>query len=200
MTKAKTRAERRRGRRKARSATITLPGGELAVQRPSQGQRGPKESPDQVALAARARQTGLPEADCRSQMMGCAVGQRLAVEHIADRAELWQAVCHLRRVWIAHDRAIGAPSRHPNIARMMQPSGAWSATVDDRSPEDVARAATRAYMLARGWLGMASRPAESACIRAVIDEPDGPVANWSLVIEALRSVAKGLKGDHRIAA
>jgi hypothetical protein len=39
MTKAKTRAERRRGRRKARAATITLPGGEFADQRPSQDRK-----------------------------------------------------------------------------------------------------------------------------------------------------------------
>ena len=55
MTRARTSAQKRRDKRIARAATITLPGGELAPQRAKQGQRERKEPADMVALQARAR-------------------------------------------------------------------------------------------------------------------------------------------------
>ena len=193
MTKAKTKAARRRIRR---SSTITLAGGEMATQRPAQGHREPIETADTVVLQARVRQTGT--SDPRNIMLGCTVGRRLLIEHISDRAELWQAVMHIRKVTVAYDRSLGV-NRHPQCANILAPAekmqaDASSPAADLRTPEDKARQAVAAWSTLKAWLSMADYRARVSCERAVVDEPDQPLTDWSGVVLALRCVADGLAG------
>ena len=196
MTKALTQAAKRR---KKRSRTITLAGGELAPQHPIERQKRDSEPPaDVVVLAARARQTGAAYEDCRNPMLGCVVGRRLMIEHVEDRADLWRAVMHMRRVVVAYDRSLGV-NRHPQCANILAPAekleaSASSPAADLRTPEDKARQAQSAWMTLHGWMNYADPAARAACERAVVDEPDQPVADWSGVVLALRCVVDGLAG------
>ena len=200
MTKARTRTQKRAQRRKARETTITLPGGETAPQRPSQGQRERKEPADMVALSARIRQTGMTADQARHEMAGCAVGRKLMLDHIPDRDSLWEAVKHMRRVIVAYDRSIAAPSRHAQCLRIMLPSDRMEASAsspapDLRDPETRDRQAQAAWAALKGWLSHADYAAREACTRAVVDEPDEPIADWTGVVLALRCVSEGIKGQ-----
>ena len=199
-TKAKTAAQKRRDRRNARSATITLPMGETAPQRPKQGQRERKEPADMVALQARIRQTGMTPDQARHEMAGCAVGRKLMLDHISDRADLWEAVKHMRKVVVAYDRSIGAPSRHAQCLRIMAPTDRMEASAsspapDLRDPETRDRQAQAAWMALKGWLSHADYAAREACTRAVVDEPDELITDWTGVVLALRCVVEGIKGQ-----
>ena len=200
MTKAKTKRQRAAQRRTARAATITLAGGETAPQRPAQGQRERKEPADMVAIHARIRQTGMTAEQARNEMAGCAVGRRLMLDHIPDRADLWQAVKHMRRVIVAYDRAIAAPSRHAQCLRSMLPSDRMEASAsspapDMRDTETRDRQAVAAWTALKGWLSHADYAARVACTRAVVDEPDEPISDWTGVVLALRCVSEGIKGQ-----
>ena len=200
MTKARTKRQKAAQRRTARAATITLAGGETAHQRPTQGQRERKEPADMVAIHARIRQTGMTPDQARHEMGGCAVGRRLMLDHVSDRADLWQAVRHMRRVIVAYDRAIGAPSRHAQCLRIMLPTermeaSASSPAPDLRDPETRDRQAVAAWTALKGWLSHADYAARVACTRAVVDEPDEPISDWTGVVLALRCVVEGIKGQ-----
>jgi hypothetical protein len=200
MTKALTASGKRR---RKRHRTISLPGGETVEQRPGRkGAREPARPADEVALFARVRQTGLSLDDARSDMAGCVVGRRLMDER--DREELWRAVKHMRRVVIAYDNACRAPRRHAQCLRIMTPPEAMHADAsspapDDRTQEERDRAAVSAWMALQGWLDHTDRPARSACIRHVVDEPDQPVTDWPGIICALRCVADGIGGRKVVA-
>jgi len=199
-TRARTAAQKRRDKRTARSATITLPGGELAPQRPKQGQRQRKEPADMVALQARIRQTGMTPEQARHEMAGCAVGRKLMLDHIPDRADLWQAVKHMRKTVVAYDRSIGAPNRHAQCLRIMAPTDTMEASAsspapDLREPEERDRQAQAAWMALKGWLSHADYSAREACTRCVMDEPDEPISDWTGVVLALRCVSEGIKGQ-----
>ena len=198
--RARTAAQKRRDKRKARAATITLPLGETAPQRPAQGQRQRKEPADMVAIQARIRQTGLTADQARHEMAGCAVGRKLMLDHIADKDDLWQAVKHMRKVVVAYDRSIGAPNRHAQCLRIMLPTermeaDASSPAPDLREPEARDRQAQATWMALKGWLSHADSAARVACTRAVVDEPDEPIADWTGVVLALRCVVDGIKGQ-----
>jgi hypothetical protein len=116
--------------------------------------------------------------------------------HKDERADLWQAVCHIRRVWVAYDRAIGAPSRHAQCLRILAPVDAMTtegATFDDRPEEERHRAAIGAYMAVQGWLGHVDNAARSATVIAVVD--DAGLPNWQGIVRALRCVSEGIKGQ-----
>jgi hypothetical protein len=120
------------------------------------------------------------------------------IEHIDDRADLWRAVMHVRRVTVAYDRSLGV-NRHPQCANILAPSEAFEATAasppaDLRTPEDKARQAVAAWMALKGWLSHTDYAARSACERAVVDEPDQPLADWTGIVLALRCVVDGLAG------
>ena len=200
MTKARTVAAKKRAKkRRTRANRITMPNDETVPQQAAQGRRETTEAADVVALEARARQTGLTIEQCRDQMAGCAVGRRLLIDQIADVADLWQAVQHMRRVVLAHDRACGSPKRHAQCLRIMLPNpefraDATSPAPDLRTPEDRDRQAVAAWAALMGWLSCADPAAQAACRRAVVDEPDEPIADWSGIVLALRCVSDGIKG------
>lgn len=203
MTKAKTKAARRRNRK-----TIQLAGGVSRRVRPGQGARTDIAPDDaqSVALTARLVHMGLPDtpenrALVRWQAAGCAVGQRLIADSAikpGTRTLLWEAATHMRRVWLAYDRVIGAPSRHATCLRIMTgaetlAADASSPPLDMRSDEDKHRQAVAAYMRVHGWLMAGPRAEQSATIVAVIDEPDVPISNWPAVRAGLARVAMGMR-------
>lgn len=197
MTKAKTKSARRRQRK------ISLPGGATVAQPPAhpRDRRHTNQPPEDARLtviAARAARIP-PGADPLSRMAGCAVGRRILREADADRrGRLWGAVCHMRQVFAAYDRALGGPSRYPKCLAILAPTEAMEAAdhhipVDTRDEAERYRAAIRNWMQVHGWLRHADNAAATACLRAVVD--DEPVADWSGVLVALDCVADGMGGN-----
>ena len=124
-----------------------------------------------------------------------------AVTDHEERAQLWDAIQHLRRVQVAHDRAIGAPTRHARCLRLLVPVEAMSADaetppVDERSDEERQRDATRALMRVEGWLGYTDKRARSEVLRVVVD--DGEVRDVAGLLSALLCLSDGLKGRRMV--
>jgi hypothetical protein len=196
MTKAKTKAARRRKPR------ISLPGGGSVPQaathsRDRRHTHQPQEDARTTVMAARAAR--IPkDADPLSRMAGCAVGQRLMRENDADRRlRLWGAVCHMRQVYAAYDRALGGPSRYPKCLAILAPTDTMEAAdhhipVDLRTEEERYRAAIRDWARVQGWLQQVDRQAHGACVAVVID--DVLVQDWRGVMLALDKVADGMTG------
>ena len=204
MTRARTAAQKRRDKRIARqnmpelASTPKRDRSGCYVERTRQQAKDPH--PQEVAFKARMRQTGMTAEQARHEMGGCAVGRKLMLDHISDRADLWEAVKHMRRVVVAYDRSIGAPSRHAQCLRIMAPTeqmqaDASSPAPDLREPEERDRQAQAAWMALKGWLSHADYAAREACKRAVVDEPDEPITDWTGVVLALRCVCEGIKGQ-----
>lgn len=197
-------AERKRRRRK-RARQITLPGGETRPQtdRKNQGKRTDMLDETATAIEARTRRLApLGQAApilAKTDMAGCEVGIALLLDNLAgcERADLWGAVKHMRRVWAAYDRALGAPNRHPICLRILAPAERMEASASDPAPDDRPederyRSAISAWMAVQGWLGYCDSRARSACIAAVVD--DASVSDWAGVKLALACVADGMAG------
>ena len=190
-------------KRMKRARQISLPGGEVVEMRASAG-RPPADDPMKAVLSARERllaDAGVktPADHARSPLAGCQVGLKLLADDLTpdDRAALWGAVCHMRRVWVAYDRACGAPSRHAQCLSILAPAEHFGTSsdapaFDDRPQEDKDRAAVAAYMRAQGWLMCGANADRSATVSAVID--DAPIYDWAAVKRGLGLVAKGLSG------
>lgn len=188
-----------------RNRSITLAGGVTVDVPAKQGRRVDVEdarSAIETAIQARIRLCGVvdsPEARkmAESPLAGCAVGRALLQEDMPrdHRADLWQAVQHIRRVWVAYDHAIGAPNRHAQCLRILAPTEAMtteSVTFDDRPQEERDRSAVSAFMSVQGWLGYVDNAARSATIIAVVD--DAGLPNWPGIKRALECVNEGIKG------
>jgi hypothetical protein len=95
MTKARTKAERRRAKRR-----ITLAGGESVAQPAGQGRRvdlEPKEPADAIALAARARLTGCTVEAARDVLAAddvgrCIMAMRPGAEDRRALLSVWQGI------------------------------------------------------------------------------------------------------------
>ena len=191
-----------RNRRRRKKGGITLSGGEVAVERATKVGRPPQEDAKATVIAARLRrmpQECHPEAT--SPLAGCAAGRAILgfVAGADDRAVLWGAVCHIRRTYAAYDRALGGPPRYAKCQRILLPvdameTSAEAPALDTRTEEERQRHAVSAFMQVETWLGYTTKAARSACLRAVIDEPEGPVKLWPNVRAALLCVADGLAG------
>ena len=137
--------------------------------------------------------------DMRAPWWGCNAGRVIATEALSERerSDLWVAIQHMRRVQAAHDRAIGAPSRHPACLRLMTPPDRLEATaesppLDMRTDAEKAREATAALMRVETWLGYTDVRAASVAKRVVID--DQHCADRAGLIRALRCVRDGIAG------
>lgn len=137
--------------------------------------------------------------DMRAPWWGCNAGRAMAQEITSDaeRAELWDAICHMRRVVTVYDAVIGAPHRHATCLRLLAPSsglGADASTpaLDERSPEQRQRDAVSGLMRLEGWLGHCDKRAMGEAKRAVWD--DAAVSDPAALVAALRCVADGLMG------
>jgi hypothetical protein len=197
MTKAATKAQRRR---RAKSRTITLPGGESAPVRLGQGDRPDRDPhPQSVGIAARVRK-GVQPQDALAPAAGCAVGRRLMAQHPAEAPALFAAATHMRRTYHAYAVAMGLPPRHAKCMSILTPPETMT-THADAPPPDLRNArerqdqATAAFMRLHGWLGYVDAAARSACVTHVLDEPDATIRDWHGVVLTLRCVAEGLRGE-----
>lgn len=195
-------------RRRRRAARISLAGG-MSVEQPlKQGRRTDLATPKdarKTALEARCRTSGIkPTPDAmkaaESPLRGCSVGKLIDPMPADARDALWNAVKHARKVQLAFDRAIGSPSRHAQVARIMAPATAMHADAsspapDDRTPEERVRQATSAQMQVEGWIGHCDGRAMSAFKQAVINDPDGKVPDWEGVLNCLQCIREGLAGQ-----
>lgn len=220
MTKARTRAAKRR-ERKAQQAASDM---DIAPvkRRAAQGrERMAQIEADRPAMIARARQMGIDLAkpadvatragreaardtlreqlrDLRAPWIGCNAGRAMAsiVKADTDRQDMWTAIQHMRRVQAAYDRSIGAPNRHAQCLRLLAPvdameADATSPPLDTRSDEERARQAVAAWMQVQGWLDHA-KDAAGMCKRVVID--DETCRDASAMVRALHCVVDGIKG------
>lgn len=165
---------------------------------------GKSRNPAIETLKARCRQmektiTKANLREVRAPWWGCYAGRVIAQEQMEDRdrADLWAAICHMRRVQVAFDAAIGAPRRHAQCLRLLAPVDAMEVDAstppaDRRSPEEKQDAATSALMRLETWMGYADKAAAGEAKRVVLDDqistdPEG-------MILALRCVSAGIKG------
>lgn len=200
---------KRARRQRKKAAAITLAGQPPIPQPVRAGRRSDLEaarSAHETALSARARHLGRPSTDeglkaVSGPEYGCAVGAAIMADQIdaGQQSDLWQAVCHIRRVWLAYDRAVGAPSRHAKCLRILAPTEAMEATAsspapDMRSPEDRERQAVAAWMALRGWMAHADHAAQSAAIAHIVDVVEAPLRDYQAVKRALLCVVEGIKG------
>lgn len=189
---------------KRRAAAISLPGEPRAehVARQPDGRVKPEDARKTV-IEARIRQCGIkdtPDArrDMADPMLGCAIGRALSGK--ANRAALWEAVCHARRTVAAYDHACGAPRRHPQVLRILAPrdvmhADAASPALDMRTPEERDRQAVAAWARMHGWLMHCDGAARTAFHRAVIDEIDAPIRDLPGVLNVLACIAEGMAGE-----
>lgn len=194
-------------KRRAKRNQISLPHGEVVIVPQRQGKRT-DIMPDahKETLSTRARHCGQPDTPegrkaVEGPEFGCAVGRAIIAntKDAGERADLWQAVKHMRTVWLTYDAAIGAPSRHAKCLAILAPTEAMTADAsspapDLRTDEDRYRQAIAAYMSLCGWLCHVEGRAQSLTIRAVIDEPDEACVVWEAVHRALQCVVDGIKG------
>lgn len=198
-----SKAERKR-RRRARTADQFALDPVPRRQPNGQMRERPGKDPAMETLKARCRQMGkaITKAnlrDMRAPWWGCNAGRAMAdaVQNEAERAELWGAICHMRRAVTAYDAAIGAPSRHAECLRLLIPVDAMDADattppLDERTLLEKQDDAYAGIMRLEGWLGMADRPAASEAKRVVWD--DATVSDPAGMIAALRCVADGILG------
>lgn len=156
------------------------------------------------ALKARCRQMGMATTDenlreARAPWYGCnagrVIGQRVTNE--AERAELWDAICVMRKITASYDAALGAPRRHATCLRLLAPVEEMSADAstpakDDRTDEEKQRHAVSRWAMMQGWLGYTDAKARSEALRVVLD--DAAVSDPLGLLMALRCVSEGLTG------
>lgn len=207
MTKARSRGQRLRERRERRERESGLPDIAPVQKREKNGRKsraGVKRSADVPALIVRCLRRGVEptEAEMRESKAlwwGCCAGSAMAraVTDERERAELWDAIMHMRKTVRAYDAACGAPSRHAKCLQILAPvdaveASAESAPIDTRSDEDRSRSAMRAWMQMHGWLRCADKAAASEAWRVVIQ--DEPARDVPGLLSALRCVADGVAG------
>lgn len=210
MTKAKTKGERRRAARDRRAAA---PFDYLApvIKRTKRGKARMAElrheaiNEDTQPLEVRARRAGIDLArttpdereahlrDMRAPWWGCPAGRAMAGQVTADeeRKRLWDAIQLMRRVQLAFDRSIGAPSRHAACLRLMLPHDPLTATAaspafDIRTDEERAIDARKAMRQMQGWLRECGA-AVGAAKATILD--DAECKQPKMLIAVLRVVA-----------
>lgn len=159
---------------------------------------------DTPALIARCRHAGKPVTEAtmreaKAQWNGCHAGKAMAaqVSGEIERADLWDAIQHMRKVQAAYDWSIGAPNRHAQCLRLLLPNEAMEADAatppkDARTDGEKYTQAVSALMSLETWLGYVDKPAATICKRCVID--DAQCADAAALVRALRCVSDGIKG------
>lgn len=158
---------------------------------------GKPRDPMIETLKARCRRWGFPSGrwrEMRDPWWGCEAGGAMALDVLdrEDRAKLWDAICHMRRVITDFDRAIGAPNRHARCLRLLLPLDALEADStspppDGRTDREREDSAVMNLQWLEEWLGRAGHePMMEAC-RAVWD--DQRPRNVGAMLAALWSVS-----------
>ena len=157
-----------------------------------------------TTLEARCRRAGLDVTEeamreVSAPWAGCEAGQAMAQEVSAEdkRARLWDAIQHVRRVYAAYDRAMGAPSRHAQSLRIMLPSDemhadAASPPLDMRDDEQRQDDAERHWARVQGLIGRYGRYTATITERCVVDNQR--CENATAMVLALQNVADAMQG------
>jgi hypothetical protein len=203
---------RKRAQREFAAQNAGLPGLAPSKKREPNGcfrerirQQGHDEPDARIeALTARVRHMGhkMGKAElieAAKPWHGCEAGRAMAahVPVAADRETLWQAIQHMRRVWVAYDRAMGAPNRHAQCLRIMLPAEEFHADADaaprdDRTDEEKQAGAIRARATVAEWLKGVEARAVAVALSVVID--DKPCRDADALVRALWCVADGNAG------
>ena len=164
----------------------------------------PPETRDPMveSLKSRCRQLGIPTSkwrEMRDPWWGCEAGRAMAkvTADRQDRALLWDAICHMRRVIVAYDRVIGAPSRHAQCLRLLLPldelhADSTTPPRDDRTDEQRQDDAVRHLQWLEEWLGRAG-PVSAMEARRVVWDDDKPRSIEALIL-GLWAVSDGICG------
>lgn len=137
--------------------------------------------------------------EVRAPWWGCNAGIAMArAVDTSERADLFDAIQHIRRTYAAYGASIGAPSRYAKCLALLLPvdemtADASSPAPDMRSDEEKARAAQRAWMELQGWLGHADAAARSAVIVCAVNDEECP--DRLGMVMALRCVLEGMRGQ-----
>lgn len=207
MSKARTKARKLADKRRRQFGE--LPEVAPIPKRKSRGDRRMSEIRHEAdesipAYQARLRQMGKTSTEAnmreaKAQWQGCEAGKAMSA-HISaeqERATLWDAIQHMRKVYLAYDRAMGAPNRHAQCLRIMLPleameADASSPPLDDRTDEEKQRQADAAKQALRVWLANVEPRAAMVCLSTVID--DMRCADPAAMVRALHCVADGMAG------
>ena len=181
-TKARTAAQKRRDRRNARFATITLPMGETAPQRPTGRDRRHinqrDQNVDKVALTARARFTGCTVEEARDVLASDDMGRciRYMRKNPEDRRALlnvWQGISAAWANYCARCLSLTPNAQSASLPMLPEPMQTDpSARVDLRSPDEKDQAARRVW---DEWnTAFNALPVECALAVAQASRCDGP--------------------------
>ncbi|RHZ96474.1 hypothetical protein D1114_07125 [Cereibacter sphaeroides] len=208
MTTHRTKARSKAAKRRLKAAKAGDPFALAPVERREPNGRARREAEDRdpsiETLKTRCLHMGqmpTPEnlRDARAPWNGCNAGRAMAsvVRDASERAALWDAICAMRRIVTAYDRAIGAPSRHAVCLRLLAPTDAMEADaasppVDERTDIEKQDDATRDLMRLERWLGYTTGPAAAEAKRVVWD--DNPCRAPHALAAALLCVADGMSG------
>lgn len=132
--------------------------------------------------------------EMRAPWWGCYAGRVIGEKTMSekDRADLWSAITHMRKVIVQHDAAIGLPKRHAVCMKLLDATAGGARVKDTRTPEERARQATSAMMQVEGWLGYVDKSAASEAKRVVIG--DEYCRDEDGLLLALTAVSRGIKG------
>ena len=205
MSKAKTEAQKLRDKR-ARLNSAGLP--DLApVKSRKRGKvrmtelhGAPKVDESVPALRSRCIRAGIAPTEAamreaRDAWMGCEAGAVLCrmVKAHDERLRLWDAIQRIRRVYAAHDRAMGAPLRHARSLRVMLPvdemqTDADAPPLDMRDEQQRHDDAMRAWARLQSEMGRYGRYAALVTERCVVDNQ--PCSQPEAVMLVVSNVAE----------
>lgn len=202
ITKARTKAQRKRAKRR----TISLPGGETATQRPGQGDRKPQEDARAVALAARIRVHGIAKDDATSPLCTDGVDRCiLALTRSQERADITQAWLRLITAQHNYRTRILGQTGYPKGAAIAMLSDAMQTdtghSIDIRTADERDAAAKRAWAACQAAIAALPAPHLIWAIRnALTGGMDGqggevwrngqPTARGVVLVQALQHLAK----------
>lgn len=133
--------------------------------------------------------------EAKAPWWGCCAGRIIRDADLTEkeRKAYWDAICHMRKVVVAFDAALGIPKRHAICMNLLVASG-WAAPVQSTETADERKVRTEAaVMQIENWLGkLVDKPAASAAKRCVID--DIPVSDQVGVLLALKAIVIGMTG------
>ena len=133
--------------------------------------------------------------EARDAWMGCEAGAVLCrmVKAHDERLRLWDAIQRIRRVYAAHDRAMGAPLRHAQSLRVMLPvdemhTDASAPPPDLRDEQQRHDDAMRAWARLQSEMGRYGRYAALVTEQCVVDNQ--PCNQPEAVMLVVRNVAE----------
>lgn len=192
MTKARTKAKRRRGRPRKDGAPRD-PSGRISRIKPER-----REAAQRTVALARCNLMGWPATaenmkTALEDHMGCTAGRAIHFEPQEERAALWAAIKRVRAVYVRYWSVIGAPPPYAKAAMLAYlpetfgSDGVEATAWDDRSDAERARSAGNAMMALEQALSMAGAGVANEVKGVVLF--DRPVGDRERLLAGLRALA-----------